>query len=232
MKVTFSKNNVSKDINKSLSNFSDKTVKALKKKAQINTSDFSEELTVLGMHFEKQNQKPVMNKVGKKLAETIVSLGDNNLAGIVYSFLIKFNEGNSKLVEELAINALAIAKRQHDPVHIMARANDLKEIYKIVSPSSEKFLDVLYTEKRALKDIVSNYSNVQKRHNTISKKMKPREVYEVKFASVKYDIGNFLQEKDPSLARQELTESMAIYEKYGVGPVYEKAKVLLEKLGK
>ena len=231
MKIMFSKNNISKDINKSLSSFSDRTVKALKRNFKINTSDFSEELTVLGINFEKQNQKPVLNKAAKKLAETIVSLGDNNLAGIVYSFLIKFNEGNAKLVEELATNALAIAKRQHDPVHIMARANDLKEIYNVVSPKSDKLLDVLYTEKRALKDIVTNYDNVQKRHNTITKKMKPVGVYEVKLASVKYDIGKLLVDKDPNLAKSELQESMAIYEKYGVGPVYENAKSLLEKLG-
>lgn len=231
MKIMFSKNNISKDINKSLSSFSDRTVKALKRNFKINTSDFSEELTVLGINFEKQNQKPVLNKAAKKLAETIVSLGDNNLAGIVYSFLIKFNEGNAKLVEELATNALAIAKRQHDPVHIMARANDLKEIYKVVSPKSDKLLDVLYTEKRALKDIVTNYDNVQKRHNTITKKMKPVGVYEVKLASVKYDIGKLLVDKDPNLAKSELQESMEIYEKYGVGPVYENAKSLLEKLG-
>ena len=231
MKVVFSKTCVSKDINKSLSLFSDKTIKAVRKKSVIDISKFSEELTVLGINFEKQNKKPVLNKAGQKLAETIVSLGDNNLAGIVYSFLIKFNEGNSKIIEELATNALAIAKRQHDPVHIVARANDLKEIYKVVSPKSDKLLDVLYTEKRALKDIVTNYDNVKKRHNTVSKKMKPVEVYEVKLASVKYDIGKLLVDKDTNLAKSELKESMAIYEKYGVGPVYENAKTLLEKLG-
>lgn len=231
MKITFSKSYVSKDINKSLSSFSERTVKALKRRSEIKPADFSEELNVLGINFEKQNQKSVLNKAGKKLAETIVSLGDNNLAGIVYSFLIKFNEGNSKLVEEFATNALAIAKRQHDPVHIMARANDLKEIYKVTAPASDKYLNVLYTEKRALNDIVSNYDNVQNRHNTVARKMKPREVYEVKLASVKYDIGKFLVEKDPNLARKELSESMQIIEKHGVGPVYEKAKNLLDNLG-
>ena len=233
MKVSFSKANINnKDLNKSLNIFSEKTIKAVRKKAEIKPAEFSEELTVLGINFEKKDKKGVLNNACKMLAEKVVSLGDNNLAGIIYSFLIKFNEGNAKLVEDFATNALAIAKRQHDPVHIMARANDLKEIYKVTAPASDKYLNVLYTEKRALNDIVKNYNNVQKRHNTVARKMKPVGVYEVKLASVKYDIGKFLAEKDPNLAKQELTESMAIYEKYGVGPVYENAKSLLEKLSK
>ena len=36
----------------------------------------------------------------------------------------------------------------------------------------------------------------------------------------------------PFSSSSSLSIMMSIYEKYGVGPVYEKAKVLLEKLGK
>ena len=58
----------------------------------------------------------------------------------MYSLLLRINPKNSPIIEQIARNALLIAKRLHDPVHIMARANDLKEIYKITENGSKKHL--------------------------------------------------------------------------------------------
>ena len=41
--------------------------------------------------------------------------------------MIRLNPKHTTVVEQVATNALAIAKRLNDPVHIMARANDLKK---------------------------------------------------------------------------------------------------------
>ena len=211
MKVSFPKTNINnKDLNKSLNIFTEKTIKAVRKKAEIKPAEFSEELTVLGINFEKKDKKGVLNNACKMLAEKVVSLGDNNLAGIIYSFLIKFNEGNAKLVEDFATNALAIAKRQHDPVHIMARANDLREAYKIIPPKNEKFMSVLYDEKHALNDIINNYDKLQKQ----SKNLKPKENYQALLAEVKCDIAK--RHKDQNIVKQEFAEAKELYETLGL----------------
>ena len=108
----------------------------IKRNNEINYKAFSCRLNDISDTFEMQNKRKDLNRVAMRFAEMLVGLGNNNLAGIVYSFLIKLNQENAKLVEELATKALAIAKRQHDPIHTMARANDLKRIYKITEPGS------------------------------------------------------------------------------------------------
>ena len=155
-----------------------------------------------------------MNKKAKKLAETLVAKNDNNMAGIIYSFLIKFNQGNTKLVEEFATSALAIAKRLNDPMHVMARCNDLKEIYKIFPPKDDKLLKVLYEEKRALNKIITDYDNVKTKYNTINRQMKPVSNYRILLADIKFEIGKQLTNKDEKLAIQEIAEARAIYEEY------------------
>ena len=105
--------------------------------------------------------------------------------------MIRLNPKHTTVVEQVATNALAIAKRLNDPVHIMARANDLKEIYRISQPGSAKHLKSLQTEKRALNDICNNYQNVQKRYRTLSRKMRPVEAYELKLAAIRYEIAKF-----------------------------------------
>ena len=129
---------------KSFETFSYNTIRSTKLAKPINPLLFSNQLREIGDIFVKENKKDWMNSLTKKLAETLVSLKNHQLAGRVYSYLIKFNKGNRELVEEYATNALIIAKRLHDPVHTMARANDLKEIYKYTQPNSDKHLSVLY----------------------------------------------------------------------------------------
>ena len=65
-----------------------------------------------------------------------------------------------KLIEEFATNALKIAKRLNDPVGIMARANDLREVYKVFPPKNDKFMSILYDEKHALNKISNSKNNV------------------------------------------------------------------------
>ena len=204
-----------KPTNKSFDVFSQQVIKRVRRGQDVKINDFTKELTSFEDCFEAN--KNVLNKKSKQLAETLVASNKDNMASIVYSFLIKNNEGNIKLVEEFATSGLKIAKRMNNPVQIMARANDLREVYKIFPPKNEKFINVLYDEKHALNKIINNYDGLAKQN----KGLKTKEEYQILLADVKYDIG--LRHTDKNLAQQELIEAKKMYETLGLP---DKAKLI------
>ncbi|CCZ50254.1 TPA: hypothetical protein CPT92_08825 [Candidatus Gastranaerophilales bacterium HUM_13] len=206
MKLEFNMQRIARNPVASFDIFSQKVTKSIKKKEKVDASTFSCELMGIGDVFEKQGKKPVMNKMAQRLAETLVNMGDSNLSGIIYSFLIKFNKDNAKIAEQIALNALAIANRQKDSIHIMARSYDLKEIYKQTEYGSEKHLKALYGEKRALKDIVTNYDNVIKKYRTVTREAKPKETYELMLCDNIFEIIEILKKKEPKRALEELNQ--------------------------
>ena len=173
----------------------DSTIKAVKKDKNIGIKELDNRLKHLHDIYREAGQPVQMGKAYKRLAEVLVSLKNDNLASIVYSFLIKVNKGNEAAIEGLAANGLKIAKRLHDPIHIMARAEDLRAIYQHKSNCQDKLLKVLYEQKRALGDIVGDYDGAQKRYRTVSKQMQPVEVYEKRLSWVKQKIAEALLEQ-------------------------------------
>ena len=124
---------------------------------------------------------------------------------------------------------MAVAKRLKDDVHIVARCQDLRDVYKTIDPKSDKLLKTMYEEKRALSNIVNDYSAAEKRYNTISRKMAPKSKYEFLLGSVKIEIGKFLLEKEPKTAAIELKEARVIFEKLEDEKAIAKIDQLLEK---
>ncbi len=211
---------------KTFDNFSQKITGRIKYNLPIENNEFNGELLDIGRVFEEQNIRPELNKKAQKLAETLVNMGKQNLAGIVYSFLIKINQGNTALIETFAQNGLKIARRLNDDIHIMSRTDDLREVYKRTQFGSDKHLKVLYETKRMLKNIIKNHDTADKKYNTISRKIKPREAYEYKLSSILIEIAGALQRKDPKLALEELTAAKAILAKDPTNP----AHVTIQKL--
>lgn len=211
-KITFMANP-----NKTFDVFSQRVLKNIKRGQRLNLQDFTKELTSFEDCFEAN--KNILNKKSKNLAETLVSLNKDSMASIVYNFLIKVNNGNIKLIEEFATNALKIAKRLNDPVGIMARANDLREVYKVFPPKNDKFMSILYDEKHALNKIINNFDNLQKQN----KNLKPKESYQALLADVKFDIGT--RHNDKNIAKQELSEAKTIYIKLGLDEKASKCKL-------
>lgn len=101
MKLEFNMQRIARNPVASFDIFSQKVTKSIKKKEKVDASTFSCELMGIGDVFEKQGKKPVMNKMAQRLAETLVNMGDSNLSGIIYSFLIKFNKITQKLQNKL-----------------------------------------------------------------------------------------------------------------------------------
>lgn len=230
MAIKFNPQKLNNNAKASFDIFAQKVTRSIKKKEDINLSAFSNELHTLGDVFEKQNNKNGMNKASKNFAQQLVGLKENNLAGIVYSFLIKFNQGNNKLVKELATNALAIAKRFHDPVHIMARTRNLADIYHQTEPGSQNHLKMLYEEKRAIRDVIKNYDKLGERHKTVKTGLKPVENYEQMLSMVLVSIAKIIKKTNPKQAIEELTLAQNIMAKHEKGNISYQIDRLLSEL--
>lgn len=190
-----------------------KTDSKIKKSIEINPIKFSKKVHTIGDAFIETKQRTALNNRYSEFAENLVSRGFNSLAGIIYSFLIKINRGNNtELVESFCIKALAIAKRLHDPVHIMARAKDLKEIYKVSEYGSERHSSMLRLMIKSLNTICNDYEKVQLRFCTVKKEMKPVEHYKVLLAETKLEIAEILKTKSPKEAAREIAEANKILE--------------------
>ena len=230
MKVKISPKIFSKNPKSAFDVFAQKITRSVKRKDNIDLSAFSNELYTLGEVFEKQNSKELMNKVSRNFAQQLVNLKEDNLAGIIYSFLIKFNEGNNKLIKELATNALAIAKRFHDPIHTMARTRNLADLYSKTEPGSQNHLKMLYEEKRAIRDVITNYDHIDKRYKTVKSRIKPIQNYEQMLSAVLVSIAKILKQTNPKQALEELTLAQKIMSKYEKDSLTYQINRLLEEL--
>lgn len=216
--------------NKAFDIFDRQVTTIISKKDKVDASSFYAELKELFNRFIDQNQLDKINKNSQRFAEKLVSLGDGRLAGIIYSLLIKVNASNPELVEHFATNGLAIAKRFHDPVHIMARCEDLRKIYNVSSPQSDKMLKVLYEEKRALNTITKNYKSAQDRFQTISKELKPVDNYKIMQGGIQIQIAKILKNKDKNAAIEELRSAYNLLSSVGKGKYTEDIEKLLDEL--
>ena len=230
MKLVFNTVKISSNPKKAFQIMETDVTRGLKRKEQIDETSFYAEISAIGEAYTKNRDRIGMFKNSKRFAETLVNLGNGNLAGIIYSVLIKLNKNNPIMVEELATNGLAIAKRFKDDVHIMARADDLVKVYTKTEFGSDRHIKMLYTVKRALSKICNNYDNAREKYNVISRKMKPVETYEKMLAGVKIEIAEVIMRKQPKEAVNELLGSKELLEKYGEGPNLTKINNLLKKL--
>ena len=210
--------------------FEHQVTKIVSKKEDIEPSTFTDSLNKLFDKFISNNKIEKMNKNCTKLAEKLVGFGNGKLAAIIYSALIKANSNNPELVERFAINGLAIAKRFNDPVHIMARCENLRRIYSVTEPQSEKLLTVLYEEKRALNQISKNYQKVQNRFQTVTSEMKPVEKYQIMLCAIKIQIAKIIEKSNPKEAINELKEAKVLLGKDKNGELLQEVEKLLSEI--
>lgn len=229
-KLIFNENNATKNPEKEFDLFDREVTSIISRTEKITPDSFFGKLNMISTKFLNENKTDTLNKKCKYLAEKLVGLGDGKLAGIIYSLLIKINSDNIKMVEQLATNGLAIAKRFHDPVHIMARCEDLRKIYSITEPQSNRLVKVLYEEKRALNNICKDYSGAQNRFMSISKKMKPLQNYQIMLCRIKIQLAKIIKDSDPNNAIYELESAHEILSKYKKGKYLQEIEALLKEL--
>ena len=210
--------------------FEKKVTKIISNKGDVDYNSFSGKLNYFLSKYTNTDEVNKMNKNLVKFAEKLINLGKDSLAEIIYSFLIKANSNNPELVERFAINGLAIAKRFNDPVHIMARCENLRRIYSVTEPGSEKLLKVLYEEKRALNYISKNYQGAQNRFKTLKSEMKPPENYQIMLGAIKIQIAKIIKNSKPNEAINELKEAKELLGKNKNGELLQEVDKLLSEI--
>lgn len=196
--------------------FSNRITQLVNHNRGINMDVFCRNYGSLANTFSSEERIPEFTKLSKTLMEFLVSKNFDTIASIICSALVKLNDRaeNSKIVEDLAVRGMAIAKRNQDIVHIAARANDINRILRFKNPGSKKHLKYLQIQNEALKEICRNYDSDRIQHYKMTNiDLAPIENYEMRLFHVKLDIATYTFFKDPKYAIYEYEEAKVLYEK-------------------
>lgn len=175
---------------------------------RIEPKTLSSDLYIIGKQCNTTQLKDFLTNTFIKIAERMSDANQDNLAGIIYSYLVKINTDNFPVQEAVALKALKIAQKQKDSVHIASRANELADIYKFIS--KENYLKYLKVKRNALKDVCTNYETAGNRFRTISREYNSKDVYVLTLIRTEIDIAKTLMHDKPEVAKREL---LNIYKK-------------------
>lgn len=170
----------------------------------LQPGEFARDLFIAGEKCKTPEKESLLNNCLTALADKMIDTKQNDLAGIIYSFLIKFNKDNMIVLKQLIPKALEVAKMQKDSIHVAARAGELCQIYKTYDIHGANYLACLNLRKKALTDICSNYDTVGERFRTISRQKNDKDTYLELLIKTKYDIANEIIVTDKQNARNEL----------------------------
>ena len=86
---------------------------------------------------------------------------------MVFSKLAKLPT-TDEMKEQFLRGGLRVARKQRDPIHILARIVDLKKLYEKNGDTHSRF-KMLFAEESALTDIVGNFRQAKEKYRTVSK---------------------------------------------------------------
>ena len=230
MKVVFDKEILEYNPKRTYALIQSRVLNSVARREQVEPRSFSRTIFSIGKAYNNKNNSNSMTDDSIKFAFELFKMGEYNLTGIIYSFLIKFNENNPQKAEELARKALNVAKKRKDPIHIMARAYDLSQIYRNQCYGSQKHINALCEVKDNLKYIIQNYQKAKKRFNTITKEVRPLNNYEFMLCSIRMEIAKATKNTNPERAEHELLEAYKIMIKYGDGTLTQRILSLLNQI--
>lgn len=175
---------------------------------RIEPKTLSSDLYIIGKQCNTTQLKDFLTNTFIKIAERMSDANQDNLAGIIYSYLVKINIDNFPVQEAVALKALKIAQKQKDSVHIASRANELANIYKFIN--NDNYLKYLKVKRNALRDVCTNYETAGNRFRTISREYNSKDVYVLTLIRTEIDIAKTLMHDKPEVAKREL---LNIYKK-------------------
>lgn len=199
-------------VRKNFEIFLSQTEKKLNRGQKTDIKDFSTDLYRFSSAFEKTPEADILVKKANQFAEKFTSNGNNNFAGVIYSFLLKVVK-NPKIVETLAVKQLAIAKRTNDPIHIMARTADIRKVYQEIAPNSPEHLKWLREEVRSIRKVINHYEHSTKNFKSVSRDVRPKEFYEEMLGFILVDVGKILKKQSPKEAMPVMLEAKEIFAK-------------------
>lgn len=161
-------------------------------------------------HYQTQyNKNGLFKDFLLRLEAFALGMEDSNLldiAGMVFSKLAKFPT-TDEMKEQFLRGGLRIARKQRDPIHILARIVDLKKLYESNGNNNQRF-KMLFQEEKALTNIVENFEKAQGSYRTVAKGTASIDKYRLQLARTKVDIAKKLR---PCDAYARLIEAKAIF---------------------
>ena len=160
--------------------------------------------------YKKINALESFMENTSKLLVGLENRGLTDIAGIIYSGLVKIPTLSYEIKEDIILKGLKNAKNNGDSVHVLARIVDLKYLYKNCK-AKKKFIKTLFEEEKILKTIVDEYEKNKSAYRTVARSMSPIEKYNFKLATSKVDLGKALLRTNPEMAYAKLEEAQRIF---------------------
>ena len=160
--------------------------------------------------YKKINALESFMENTSKLLLGLENRGLTDIAGIIYSGLVKIPTLSYEIKEDIILRGLKNAKNNGDDIHVLARVVDLKYLYKNCK-AKKKFIKTLFEEEKILKSIVSEYEKNKSAYRTVARNMSPIEKYNFKLATSKVDLGKALLRTNPDIAYTKLEEAQRIF---------------------
>ena len=176
---------------------------------QISPRIFAEEFGKIERQYLIEKQKDLFCSEADRFAGQLAEHENNDFAGIIMSALCKLTQLFPEKQEPFAIKGYKIAKANGDPIHMMARLNDLRKIY---YRRSEKLYKAL---EKCLKELTKNYANAIKSYKSVTRQAAKQRDYEQMLAHVQTEIGKITKRKHPHDARAKLLSAREIFKQHG-----------------
>lgn len=189
-------------IKKTLHNMQNYEYNPFYRNQRIKPETLSHDLHTIGDQCNTAQLKTLLNRTFINIAESMTQAKQDNIAGIIYSYLLKTNTNDFQLIETVGVKALKIAQKQKDSVHIASRANELANIYKY--KDQDKYLQYLTIKRDAMRDVCTNYETAGDRYRTVSRVYKTKDAYVLTLIRTEIDIAKVFMDTKPEVARHEL----------------------------
>ena len=202
----------------------------LDNQSQISPRVFAQEFGKIQRHYMIEKQRDVFCLEADELAAKLVEQKNNDFAGIIMSALCKLTEFMPNQLEKFALKGYAIAKVNGDPVHMMARLNDLRKVYYRRPEKLYQYIQVLYKQEKCLKELTNHYETLSETHKTVTRRLAPKKDYEQMLAHVQTEIGKLTKKKHPYDAKRKLLSAREVFEARGNRQNVEYIDMLLREI--
>ena len=182
---------------------------------KITPNFFATELRSIKNDYMLANERQLFCQRADRLAEQLESVQNRNFAGIVYSLLAKITEPFPKELEYYAYKGYKAAQRNNDPIHMLARLNDIRRLIYCQPARLHDYVNILFEQERCLKTITSSYDKVVGQFHTISRPQAPRKDYETMLAYIQTELSKLIWKKEPDLALKKLKSAQDIFRRTG-----------------
>ena len=201
----------------------------------IKTPAMSSDLFIASIKTKEQelSKAGMLSKLSDKfydLAQTLFANGKMGLATIVCSRLIKFPNITLEQKEKYIKTGLEFSEMQGDKIHVLARLEDLHQLYDEKGCDTQKVLKVMIKEERVLKDIVADFDGAVENFKTPYSKEKDVKNYEDLLATLQVDIAKILERRKPKKAEQRLRDAMQTFKKLGDEERYRFADKIMTRI--